>query len=126
MLAKDISGLMKHKPFILCGKTGLKTLGAIFKKATCVISNDSGPMHIAAAARAGVIAVFGPTSPELTGPYGDGRYIVLHKDIGCKIPCYDTKCEDNRCMKAVTVEDVMEAVMEMANEKGEIRDNGGE
>src|SRR3989338_2631927 len=96
MLAKDISGLMKHKPFILCGKTGLKTLGAIFKKATCVISNDSGPMHIAAAARACVIAVFGPTSPELTGPYGDGRYIVLHKDIGCKIPCYDTKCEDNR------------------------------
>jgi lipopolysaccharide heptosyltransferase II len=113
ILAETISGLMKYKPFILCGKTNLKTLGAIFKKAMCVISNDSGPMHLAVAVNTNVIAIFGPTSPELTGPYGDGKYKVLHKDIGCKIPCYASKCKDNRCMKAVTVEDVMEAVKEI-------------
>lgn len=113
-LAENIAGLMKHKPFILCGKTDLKTLGAIFKKAICVISNDSGPMHLAVAVGTKVVAIFGPTSPELTGPYGDGRYVVLRKDIGCKIPCYDSKCEDNKCMKAVTVEDVMEALNEIA------------
>jgi len=112
-LAEDIARLMKHKPAVLCGKTDLKTLGAVFKKAVCVISNDSGPMHLAVAARANVIAIFGPTSPELTGPYGDGRYLVLHKDIGCKIPCYDSKCNDNRCIKAVSVEDVIEAVEEI-------------
>lgn len=112
-LAENISSLMKHKPFILCGKTDLKTLGAIFRKAECVISNDSGPMHLAVSVRANVIAIFGPTSPELTGPYGNGRYIVLQKDIGCKIPCYNLKCEDNRCMKAVTVEDVLEALNEI-------------
>lgn len=106
-LAENIAGLMKHKPFVLCGKTDMKTLGAIFKKAICVISNDSGPMHLAAAVRTKVVAIFGPTSPELTGPYGDGRYVILRKDIGCKIPCYDLKCRDNRCMKAITVEDVI-------------------
>ncbi len=112
-LAEKISGLMKHKPFILCGKTNLKTLGAIFKKAVCVISNDSGPMHLAAAAGAPVIAIFGPTSPELTGPYGRGKYKVLRKDIGCKVPCYDLKCKDNRCMKAITVEEVLGAFNEI-------------
>ncbi|MDO8603318.1 MAG: lipopolysaccharide heptosyltransferase II, partial [Candidatus Omnitrophota bacterium] len=113
ILAKAISGLMKHKPFILCGQTDLKTLGAVFKKATCVISNDSGPMHLAAAVRANVVAIFGPTSPELTGPCGGGKYKVLHKDIGCDIPCYDSECKDNRCMKAVTVEDALGAFNEI-------------
>lgn len=111
-LAENLAGLMKHKPFILCGKTDLKTLGAVFKKAACVVSNDSGPMHLASAAGAPVVAVFGPTSPELTGPYGAGKRKVLHKDIGCKIPCYDLKCKDNKCMKAVAVEDVLKAVYE--------------
>lgn len=117
ILAEAISDLMKYKPSILCGKTDLKTLGAIFKKARCIISNDSGPMHLAVAVRANVVAIFGPTSPELTGPYGDGRYKVLHKDIGCKIPCYDLKCNDNRCMKAVSVEEVVEAVLQITNYK---------
>ncbi len=109
-LAEKITGLMRHKPVALCGKTDLKTLGAIFKKARCVISNDSGPMHLAVAVRTNVIAIFGPTSPELTGPYGDGKYVVLRKDTCCKVPCYDLKCKDNRCMKAVTVEDVLGAL----------------
>ena len=113
VLAENIAGLMKHRPLILCGKTTLKTLGAIFKKAICVISNDSGPMHLGVAVGTRVVAIFGPTSPELTGPYGDGRYIVLRKDTGCKIPCYDLKCKDNRCMKAVTAEDVLGALYEI-------------
>jgi len=112
-LAENIAALMKYKPFILCGKTDLKTLGAIFKKAICVISNDSGPMHLAVAVGTRVVVIFGPTSPLLTGPYGNGRYVVLRKDTGCKIPCYDLKCKDNRCMKAVTVEDTLEAVYEI-------------
>ncbi len=112
-LAKDIAGLMKHRPFILCGRTGLKALGAIFKKAMCVVANDSGPMHIAVAAGANTVAIFGPTSPELTGPCGDTRYKALHKDIGCRIPCYNLECKDNRCIKAVTVEEVMGAMKEI-------------
>ncbi|MBU1887883.1 MAG: lipopolysaccharide heptosyltransferase II [Candidatus Omnitrophica bacterium] len=109
-LCKKISDMMKHKPILLCGKTDLKTLGAIFEMAKWAISNDSGPMHIAAGMGASLVALFGPTSPEITGPYGNGVCVVLRKDIGCKIPCYMLSCKDNKCMKAITVEEVLRAI----------------
>jgi heptosyltransferase I len=118
VLAEKISGLMKHKPYILCGKTDLKTLGAIFKKAMCVISNDSGPMHLAVAMKAKVIALFGPTSPKLTGPYGKGSYRVIWKTEtleGCEAPCYDVTCSDNRCMSAITVDEVFKEAQDFIN-----------
>jgi lipopolysaccharide heptosyltransferase II len=112
-LCGRISAAMKNKPVLLCGKTDLNTLGAVFESAKCVVSNDSGPMHIAAAVNASVIALFGPTSPEITGPYGSGVCRVLIKDTGCEIPCYNLSCKDNKCMKAITVEDVIDAMMEI-------------
>ncbi len=109
-LCKEISNLMRRKPILLCGQTNLKTLGAVFEKAKWVISNDSGPMHIAKGVRTPVCALFGPTSSKITGPYGKGVTKVLQKDIGCKIPCYSILCKDNKCMKAVTVQDVLKAI----------------
>jgi len=108
-LCEKISSLMQHKPILLCGKIGLKVLGAVFKKAKWVVSNDSGPMHIAVAIQAPLIVLFGPTSPLVTGPYGTGVYRILQKDVNCEIPCYNLSCADNRCMKAITVEDVLDA-----------------
>ena len=109
-LCGKISGAMKNEPFLLCGKTSLKTLGAVFQKAKKVISSDSGPMHIAVGVGAPVIALFGPTSSRITGPYGSGTYKVLEKNVGCEIPCYKLSCKDNKCMSVVTVEEVMEAL----------------
>ena len=109
-LCKKIAGLMKNAPLSVCGKTKLKTLGAIFKKAKKVISNDSGPMHIAVGVKTPVVALFGPTSPRITGPYGEGVYEILQKKVDCEIPCYRLSCKDNRCMKAITVEDVLGAI----------------
>ena len=109
-LCRRIAGLMKNRPVLICGKTSLKTLGAIFKKAKWVISNDSGPMHIAVGLRVPTVALFGPTSPGITGPYGDGKYKVLQKSIDCRIPCYEPSCDDNRCMKEITVTDVLDAI----------------
>jgi len=109
-LCRHISGLMKHRPILLCGRTDLKTLGAVFEKAKKVISNDSGPMHIAVGVNAPLLALFGPTSPSITGPYGDSAYKILQKDVRCRIPCYKLSCRDNRCMKKITVEDVLEAM----------------
>ena len=109
-LCKNISHLMKSRPVLLCGKVGLKTLGAVFEKAKWVISNDSGPMHIAAGVNTPVVALFGPTSFNITGPRGSGKSKVLQKQIDCEIPCYKLSCKDNRCMKAITVEDVLEAM----------------
>ena len=93
----------------LCGKTTLKELGAVMRLAQLVISNDSGPMHIAVSQKTPTVALFGPTLPEFTGPYGGSRYIVVRRWDGCDIPCYDASCRDFRCMDCITVKDVMEA-----------------
>ena len=108
--ALRIQDLASNKFAIICGKTTLKQLAALFEKAKIVVSGDSGPLHIALAKRANVVALFGPTSPKLTGPYGDGKYSIIQKDVGCEIPCDDASCNDNRCMKAISVDDVMEKV----------------
>jgi lipopolysaccharide heptosyltransferase II len=109
-LARDIAGRMQGKPVILCRKTSLGQLAALMSAVKLVISNDSGPMHIAVSQKAKTIALFGPTSAEITGPYGRGNYKVIQKNVGCEVPCYQLSCNDNRCMKAITVEDVLREV----------------
>lgn len=109
-LVDEIRAKMKEKPVIAAGKTTLKQSAAIFKKANLTVSADSGPLHIAAAVGANVIALFGPTDPAITGPIGKGKVVIIQKQIDCRIPCYDLNCNDNRCMRAITVSDVMEEV----------------
>lgn len=109
--AQGIKGLMKEKPIMASGAFNLKQFGALCKRLDLFITADTGPLHIANAAGAKrIIALFGPTSPRITGPYPQRNIIVLSKDTGCKIPCYIVNCKDNRCMKAVTVEDVVERI----------------
>ena len=67
-------------------------------------------MHIAAAVGTKVIALFGPTSAAITGPYPLGEHIIIQKDVGCEIPCYDKNCQDYRCMQAITVDEVLQKV----------------
>ena len=106
-LAGDIKEMMKNKPVISCGKTKLKELGALLERAALVVANDTGPMHLAVAMKAKTIALFGPTSSEITGPYGNGSYRVISKNEECAVPCYDVTCAANRCMDAISVEDVL-------------------
>jgi len=108
-LAGAISSKMGQRPAITCGKTSLRELAAIFERAGLVISNDSGPLHIAVSMGARAVALFGPTSPCITGPLGKGAFVVLRGDVGCEIPCYDLSCGDHRCMNAITVEGALEA-----------------
>lgn len=96
----------------LAGQTGLRTLTEIMRTAKVVITNDSGPMHIAAALNIPVIAIFGPTSPGRTGPYGAG-HVVLQSKAGC-VPCFRRKCRDSlQCMQDVTPEAVCQAALEV-------------
>ncbi|OIO35090.1 MAG: lipopolysaccharide heptosyltransferase II [Candidatus Omnitrophica bacterium CG1_02_44_16] len=111
ILAKEISDLAKHKPFIACGLTTLKQLGCLFAKSDLVISADSGPLHIAMAMQARAVSLFGPTSPEMTGPFGRGDFSVLRsKDMPCAIPCYNLECKDNICMRSISVQQVLDEV----------------
>lgn len=109
--AEDIKGLMKAKPIITSGVFNLKQFGALCKRLDLFITADTGPLHIANALRTKrIIALFGPTSKEITGPYPNQNVIILSKDVGCKIPCYVVDCKDNRCMKSITVDDVIKKV----------------
>ena len=106
-LAREIAKGMKEESIIACGVFNLKQSAALFKKLGLFITADTGPLHIANAVGAKrIIALFGPTSPEITGPYPVANAVILHKDVGCKIPCYVVSCKDNKCMKAITPDDV--------------------
>jgi lipopolysaccharide heptosyltransferase II len=110
-LAKEIAKACQTKPVIACGQLTLKQFGALCKRLDLFITADTGPLHIAnALGTKRIIALFGPTDPKITGPYPGDNVVILQKDLGCKIPCYKLDCKDNRCMKAISVEDVIEAI----------------
>ncbi len=109
-LAEGIIRQSGVEVFDFSGRTTLGQLGALMKQADIVITADSGPMHIAAAVGRKVIALFGPTSSAITGPYPLGEHIIIQKDVGCEVPCYDKNCRDYRCMQAITVDEVLRKV----------------
>ena len=95
--------------FSLTGETTLDELGAAIQGAEIFVSNDSGPLHLAAALGTPLIGLFGPTSAKITGPVGDGKIAVLQKDIGLPVPNPDPGCRDMRYMEAIPVEEVFAA-----------------
>lgn len=110
-LAGEIQGLMQEKLIFATGKFDLKQLAALCKRLDLFVSADTGPLHIANSVDTPrIIALFGPTSAHITGPYPEKNTVVLSKDSGCDIPCYEVGCEDNRCMKAISPDDVFEKI----------------
>ncbi len=108
-LAAEIKSQMRTVPIVGCGAFNIKQLGALAQRADLFITADTGPLHIANAVGAKkIIALFGPTAVDITGPYPLKNVVILQKDVGCRIPCYEVNCKDSRCMKAITPEDVLE------------------
>jgi heptosyltransferase-1 len=107
-IVKEILASSSGKSVSLVGETDLKGLIEIIRGARFMVSNDSGPMHIAAGLGIPVFAIFGPTDPIRTGPYGKG-HTVIRKDISCA-PCFKKKCDDMKCMKGLSVEKVYEVI----------------
>ncbi len=99
----------------MAGHTGMVQLGGWLASMDLVIANDSGPIHMAAAAGTRVLAIFGPTDPRRTGPYGDG-HCVLTSNSPCS-PCCRRICrrEDEVCLRTVSPELVFSAASEMLN-----------
>lgn len=81
----------------LTGRTGLKELAALLSLARLVVCTDTGVMHLAAAVGARVLALFGPTAPWRTGPFGSG-HLVLRANLECS-PCFDRDCPEPICME---------------------------
>ncbi len=103
---------MREKAVNFAGKTSLKGLAALYERAALLITTDTGPMHLAAAVGTPVVALFGPTAPWRTGPFGS-QHVVLRRELSCS-PCLKKNCERNReCMDEITVEMVLAAVHEL-------------
>jgi heptosyltransferase-1 len=104
-----VTALMRRPHRDLSGHTSLPQLTALLRRAALLVTNDSGPMHLAVAVGTPVVALFGPTDPRAVGPYGSG-HVILRKEIDCS-SCTRQRCvKALACLTAITVEDVLSAV----------------
>jgi lipopolysaccharide heptosyltransferase I len=112
-----IQSRMHSRLIDLAGRTSLLELAALLRRADLMVTCDSGPMHLAAAVETPVVALFGPTDPVRTGPFGPGHR-VIQKGLECA-GCLERTCPDNgrACMEAISVEEVFEAVSGLLSEK---------
>ncbi|MFA5339363.1 MAG: lipopolysaccharide heptosyltransferase II [Candidatus Omnitrophota bacterium] len=109
---KEVETGMLHKPLVLSEEHSLGEVAALLKKCKLLISNDSGPVHIAVAVGTPVVSIFGRLDPGLSpqrwGPVGPDD-IVIHKDVGCE-ECLAHNCKLSfKCLDAITVEEVLTA-----------------
>ena len=91
----------------LAGRLDLLELGTLLKEARLVVSVDTGPMHLAAALGRPLVALFGPTAPWRTGPWGEGHLIISQKSP-CS-PCFKKSCAERTCLLEIRPEEVWEA-----------------
>lgn len=113
-LGEDIAAQLGGRSVVLSGATTVRELMAVVKRCRLLITNDTGPMHIAAAFGVPVVAVFGPTDWRTTAPYGQERSIV-REAVDCA-PCLLRECPiDHRCMTRIPVDRVYEAALQQLN-----------
>ena len=108
---------MKRQLLMMAGRTDIRELMALISECDLLVTNDSGPMHIGYAVRTPVVAIFGSTSPEHTGPVGEND-IVIKKGLDCS-PCFERECKkkDLKCMEMISSAEVFEAVKARVNVK---------
>ena len=102
----------------LCGQTSLVEMGSVMAEMDLALTVDSGPMHVAAALGVPVVALFGPTDPARTGPYGAGHRVIHVPDEVCSA-CFSDRCRrgDLACMERIKPDQVIAAVLAMLGEK---------
>ena len=120
--ALTIQAAMKKRSHLI-PETTLKGLGAFLQHCAFVVSNDSGPMHIAAALMIPTLGIFGPTNPLLQGPYGTQHRWVRNEELDC-LSCNLTKCPiGNVCMTRLEVEVVLKAFDQLFHQSDKRRNS---
>ena len=96
---------------ILAPATSLKQLAALLSRLNLLVSNDSGPLHLAAAMGTRVVGIYGPTRPDLQGPWGEGHEVISKTGLPC-LGCNGVTCRivTHDCMKQLEVEKVWEII----------------
>ncbi|GKS59017.1 hypothetical protein YTPLAS18_25440 [Nitrospira sp.] len=107
-LGESIARLLDESVLVWSGRTTIRELMAVTARCSVYLTNDTGPMHVAAAFGVPVVAVFGPTDWRSTAPFGD-RHALIRQPVDCA-PCLLRECPiDHRCMTRVTVDHVVDA-----------------
>ena len=88
----------------------LTQLGELFRRCDLYVGGDTGPMHIASLMGTPVLVIYGPTDPVFNEPLGRHKKVI--KDVGCN-PCRKRSCQDLKCLKLITVDDVLKATKEI-------------
>lgn len=118
-LVKEVISLMKDKPLVAIGLK-LTELVSLIKRCGLFIGNSTGPMHIAAALKVPVVAIFGNIHPldsyQEWGPWGEGN-IVVSKNLNC-LHCHPGECRSFDCMRLITAEDVLGAAKKHTERHG--------
>jgi heptosyltransferase-2 len=118
-LCAEVARSLGSTAINLAGRTTLPQLMAALSRCALVLTNDTGPMHLAAALGTPVVALFGSTSPELTGPGlpGDPRHELLSLDVPCA-PCFLRECPiDLRCLNGISVPQVVAAAQRLLDRR---------
>lgn len=118
----ELAERVRDRGFIVFDGSSLGETAALISKCNLFVSNDSGLMHVAVSQNVPVVAIFGPTDPAKTGPYTTKKKEVVSK-LSCS-PCYDPAAHrkfsciygESRCLEAVGVEEVFDAVKSMIKE----------
>ena len=107
-----VRGMMKTRSIDFAGVLPVELLPSFLSRTALLITNDSGPMHIAAAVGAPIVALFGPTSPMRTGPYGKGHRVLTH-EVACR-PCFSRTCRNAvslECLTGISPDQVLAAAL---------------
>jgi heptosyltransferase-2 len=108
-LVKEICRGLPPRVINLAGLTSLRELACLIYLCNVILTNDSGPMHIADALGTPIVALFGSTNEIVTGPYRKAK--VIHKHVECS-PCYQRTCPiDFRCMKRIEADEVYQEIL---------------
>lgn len=118
-MVQEAVGYMKTIPVVATGSFTIGGLAAAMRRCSLIITNDSGPMHVAISQKVPIVAMYGPSSPKLYGPYTEDALIVMAEPpcLGCA-GGMKHKCDDMQCMTRLTVEQVAAAAEKMLKERG--------
>lgn len=117
-MVQEAVSFMKTTPVVATGSFRIGELAAAMRRCSLIITNDSGPMHVAISQKVPIVAMYGPSSPKLYGPYTKDATIVtaLPPCPGCA-GGMKHKCDDMQCMTRLTVEQVVQAAEQMLQQK---------
>lgn len=127
-LADQIARHARTRLRSLVGRTSLRELGACLTRASLIVTNDTGVLHIACALGVPSVALFGPTSPRLTGPLGEpSRIRVIHHPECCPaIPCLEPDGPPHPGMASISVEEVFDASRSLLKGTGDTGQGTGQ